>query len=75
MMGLQSKLNEVARTTSGRFSQVDARLQALGSGQFEPRSHESTPEIYVSGLLTPGQLTYEKIFTRVFNFIVGTRDS
>ena len=29
MRGLETRLNEVARNTSERFSQVDARLQAL----------------------------------------------
>ena len=29
MWGLETRLNEVAKNTSERFSQVDARLQAL----------------------------------------------
>ena len=46
MRGLESRLNEVARTTSERFSQADTRLQALvqrAVATFRP--HESTAEI------------------------------
>ena len=75
MRGLESRLNEVARTTSERFSQVDARLQALEQRAVEQtfRPYESTVEIVVSGLPTRGQLTYEEIVNRIFNFIGATR--
>ena len=74
MMELESRLNEVARTTSDRFSQVDARLQVL-----EQRPVQTVPlpvssaEIVVSGFPTRGRLTYEEIVTRIFNFIGATR--
>ena len=75
MRGLESRLNEVARTTSERFSQVDARLQALEQRAVEQtfRSHESTAEIVVSGLPTRGQLTYEEIVKSILNFVGATR--
>ena len=58
MRGLESRLNEVARNTSERFSQVDARLQALEQRAVEQtvRPHESTAEI-VSVWPTRGQLS------------------
>ena len=37
------------------------------------RPHESAAEIVVSGLPTRGQLSYEDIVTRIFNFIGATR--
>ena len=37
------------------------------------RPHESTAEIVVSGLPTRGQLSYEDIVIRIFNFIGATR--
>ena len=75
MRGLESRLNEVARTTSERFSQVDARLQALEQRAVEQtfRPHESTAEIIVSGLPTRGQLSYGEIVTSIFNFIGANR--
>ena len=75
MRGLETRLNEVAKNTSERFSQVDARLQALEqrAGEQIVRANESTAEIVVSGLPTRGQLSYEDIVTRIFNFIGATR--
>ena len=75
MRGLESRIKEVARTTSERFSQVDARLQALEQRAVEQtfRPHESTAEIVVSGLPTRGQLTYEEIVNRIFNFVGASR--
>ena len=63
---LESRLNEVAGTTSERFSQVDARLEALEQRAIEQtvRPNESTAEIVVSGLPTRGQLSYKEIVTR-----------
>ena len=57
MRGLESRLKEVIRTTSERFSQVDARLQAF------------VDEIVVSGLPTRSQLSYREIVISIFNFI------
>ena len=75
MRGLETRLNEVAKNTLERFSQVDARLQAVEqrAGEQIVRPHESTAEIVVSGLPTRGQLSYEDIVTRIFNFIGATR--
>ena len=75
MRGLESRLDEVARTTSERFSQVDARLQALEQREVEQtfRPHESTAEIVVSGLPTRGQLSHEEIINRIFNFVGAAR--
>ena len=75
MRGLESRLNEVARTMSECFSQVDARLQALEQRAVEQtfRPHESTAEIVVSGLPTRGQLTYGEIVNRIFNFVGSNR--
>ena len=75
MRGLETRLNEIARNTSERFSQVDARLQALEQRAVEQtvRPHESTAQIVVSGLPTRGQLSYEDIVTRIFNSIEATR--
>ena len=63
MRRLESRLNELARITSERFSQVDAQIQALEQRAVKQtvRPHESTPEIVVSGLPTRGQLSYEDI--------------
>ena len=54
MRGLETRPDEVAKSTSERFSQVDARLQALEqrAGEQIVRPHESTAEIVVSGLPT-----------------------
>ena len=75
MRGLESRLNEIVRTTSKRFSQVDARLQALEQRAVEQtfRPHESTAEIVVASLPTRGQLIYEEIVNRIFNFVGATR--
>ena len=79
MRGLESRLNEVARSTSERFSQVDARLQALEQQAVEKtaektsQSHHSTAEIVVSGLPIRGNLSYEEIVTSIFNFIGASR--
>ena len=75
MRGLESRLNEVARTTSERFRQVDARIQDLEQRAVEQtvRHQESTAEIVVSGLPTRSQLLYEDIVIRIFNFIGATR--
>ena len=75
MRGLETRLNEVVRNTSERFSQVDARLPALKqrAGEQIVRPHESTAEIVVSGLPPRVQLSYEDIVTRIFNFIGATR--
>ena len=75
MRGLETRLNEVARNTSELFSQVDARLQALEQRAVEQivQPHESTAEIFVSGLPTRGQLSYEDIVTHTFNLIGATR--
>ena len=77
MRELESRLNKVARTTSDRFSQVDAPFQALQQQAVEQtfRPHESTAEIVVSGLPTQGQLSYEEIVTSIFNFIGATKIS
>ena len=63
MRGLETRLNEVAKNTSERLSQVDARLQPLEqrTGEQIVQPHESTAEIVVSGLPTRGQLSYEDI--------------
>ena len=63
MRGLETRLNEITRNTSERFSQDDGRLQALEQRVVEQtfRPHESTAEIVVSGLPTRGQLSYEDI--------------
>ena len=71
MRGLETRLNEVAKSTSERFSQVDARLQALEQRAGE--QNRSAAEIVVSGLPTRGQLSYEDTVTRIFNFIGATR--
>ena len=75
MRVLESRLDEVARTTSERFSQVDARLQALEQREVEQtfRPHESTAEIVVSGLPTRGQLSHQDIISRIFNFVEAAR--
>ena len=79
MRGLESRLNEVARSTSERFSQVDARLQALEQQAVEKiaektsQSHHSAAEIVVSGLSIRGNLSYEEIVTSIFNFIGASR--
>ena len=75
MRGLESRLSEVVRTTSKRFSQVEPRIQALEQRAVEETVHpyESTAEIVVSGLTTRSQLSYEDIVTRIFNFIGATR--
>ena len=75
MRGLESRLNEIARSTSECFSQVDARLQALEQPTVEQtfRPPESTAEIIVSGLPTQGQLSHEEIVNRIFNFVGATR--
>ena len=75
MNGLESRLNEDARSTSGRFSQVDARLQALEQQKVEQTSRppECTVEIIVSALPTQGQLSHEEIVNRIFNFVGATR--
>ena len=74
MKGLESRLNEVARSTSKRFSQVDARLQALEQQKVEQTSRpESTTEIIISGLPTQSQLSHEEIVNRIFNFVGATR--
>ena len=75
MRGLETRLNEVAKNTSERFSQVDAKLQALEqrAGEKIVRPHESTAEIVVSGLRTRDQFSYEDIVTRIFNFIGATK--
>ena len=66
MRRLETRLNEVARNTSERFSQIDARLQVLEqrTGEQIVRPHESTAEIVVSSLPTRGQLLYEDTVTR-----------
>ena len=74
MMGLESRLNEVAKITSERFSQDDTRLQALEQRAVRTvQPYESTAEIVVSGLPTRGQLTHEEIVNRIFNFFGATR--
>ena len=75
MRGLESRLNEVARTTWERFSPIDARIQTLEQRAVEQtfRPHESTAEIVVSGLPTRGQLAYEGIVNRIFNFVGAFR--
>ena len=75
MRGLETRLNEVAKNTSERFSQVDARIWALEQRAVEQTvpPHESTAKIVELGLPTRGQLSYEDIVTRIFNFIGATR--
>ena len=67
MMGLESWLNEVARTTSNRFSQVDACYRLLSSGQ------SKLFDLMPICLPTRDQLSHEEIVTRIFNFIGATR--
>ena len=77
MRGLESRLNEVARSTSERFSQVDAWLQAL-----QPQAVEKTAEKLLGLITLPRKLlfrdcqfevSYEEIVTSIFNFIGATR--
>ena len=75
MRGVETRINEVAKNTSERFSQVDTRLQALEqrAGEQTVRPHESTAEIVVPGLPTRGQLSYKNIVIRIVIFIGATR--
>ena len=51
---------------------LDYRLEQRAVEQIV-RPHESTAEIVVSGFTTRGQLSYEDIVTRIFNFIAAAR--